>query len=301
MLDKRYDFPENIVRVTAGKGSSESYLIFAGEKTVLMEAGLAYCHDGLVKNIHKALDERGRKTLDYITLSHSHYDHIGALPYIISEWPDIKVIAAEKAKRVFESQGAKKTITRLTDEAAKNYGHEPEFYDVEKLRVDIVVHDGDVIDLGKGEKLKVMETRGHTDCSLTFILEPERIMFSSESTGVIRKEGVITSAILKSYKQAVESAKKCMAYKPDVLITPHYGVMSDDEKLSFFIWFLIAAEREKDYILDSYDKTGSVEKTVDLYEERYWSEDWLSGQPKAAFMENANATVRNILKEFGRI
>lgn len=301
MSDKRYDFPENIVRVTAGKGSSESLLIFGKEKTVLMEAGLAYCHDKLINNIHKALDERGRTSLDYITLSHSHYDHIGALPYILKEWPDITVVAAEKTRKVFASDGARKTITRLTDEAAKNYGHEPEPYDVDMLRVDLVVRDGDTLDLGAGEVLKVMETKGHTDCSLTFVLEPERIMFSSESTGVIRGETVITSAILKSYREAVESAKKCMAYKPDILITPHYGVMSDNEKLSFFIWFLIAAEREKDYILDSYDKTGSVEKTVDLYEERYWSEDWLSGQPKAAFMENANATVRNILKEFGRI
>ena len=297
----KYDFPENIVRVTAGKGSAESYLVFAGDKTCLMECGMAYCHEKLIDNIKAALKERGRATLDYITLSHSHYDHVGALPYVLSEWPDAKVIAAEKAKMVFASEGAKKTITRLLSEAAKNYGQVPETYDADKLKVDIVVHDNDLIDLGGGEKLRVLETRGHTDCSLTYSLEPEKIMFSAESTGGIRAEGVITSAILKSYEQAVDSARKCMAYKPNVLITPHYGVMDDNEKLSFFIWFLIAAEREKDYILDSYEETGSIEGTVDLYEKRYWSEDWLEGQPKAAFMENANATVRNVLKEFGGI
>ena len=297
----KYDFPENIVRVTAGKGSAESYLVFAGDKTCLMECGMAYCHEKLIENIKAALKEHGKTTLDYITLSHSHYDHVGALPYVLDEWPDAKVIAAEKAKKVFTSEGAKKTITRLLSEAAKNYGKVPEEYDADKLKVDIVVHDNDLIDLGGGEKLRVLETKGHTDCSLTYILEPEKIMFSSESTGVIRAEGLITSAILKSYKQAVDSARKCMAYKPNVLITPHYGVMDDNEKLSFFIWFLIAAEREKDYILDSYEETGSIEGTVDLYEKRYWSEDWLEGQPKAAFMENANATVRNVLKEFGRI
>ena len=75
-------------------------------------------------------------------------------------------------------------------------------------------------------------------------------MFSSESTGVIRKEGVITSAILKSYDEAVRSARKCMAYKPKVLITPHYGVMRKEENISFFIWFLIAAARERNFILE---------------------------------------------------
>ena len=92
-----------------------------------------------------------------------------------------------------------------------------------------------------------------------------------------------------------------MAYRPKILITPHYGVMPEDENISFFIWFLIAAAKERDFILAAYDSTGSYEKTLDCFVEKYWSEEWTGGQPKEAFMENARYTVRNMLKESGRI
>ncbi len=38
----RFDFPENIVRVTAGNGG-EALLILGSEKTVLVDCGMAYC------------------------------------------------------------------------------------------------------------------------------------------------------------------------------------------------------------------------------------------------------------------
>ena len=300
-MEARFEFPENIVRVTAGEGSSESMLVFAKESTVLMETGMAYAHKELVSNIKRALADRGRKTVDYITLSHSHYDHIGGLPYVLDEWPDAKVIASAKTKKVFQSQGARKTMKKLAQAAADHFGTEPEEFRAEDLRVDIIPSDNDLIDLGAGEYIRVLETKGHTSCSLTFIFEPQKIMFSSESTGVMRKEGVLQAEIITSYNDAIESAEKCMAYRPKVLITPHYGVMPQEENLSFFIWFLIAAAKERDFVLASYERTGSYEKTLEDFVDRYWNEEWASGQPKEAFMENAKPTVMNLLKESGRI
>ena len=46
----RYEFPENIVRVTAGNGG-EALLVLGSEKTALVDCGMAYCADNLIRNI----------------------------------------------------------------------------------------------------------------------------------------------------------------------------------------------------------------------------------------------------------
>lgn len=56
------------------------------------------------------------------------------------------------------------------------------------------------------EKILAFETKGHTDCSMSYLLEPEGILLASESTGVISKEGVLRTSILKSFDDSLESA-----------------------------------------------------------------------------------------------
>lgn len=296
----RFDFPDGIVRVTAGRGS-ECLLVFGPEKTVLMDTGMPFLCGKLIDNIKGALREKGRDKLDYVTLSHTHYDHIGAVTPLTKAWPDLKVIAAGKAAKVFKSEGARKTMDRLAREAAAHYSETLEEGWLDLLRVDIEVKDGDRIDLGGGKYLAVLETKGHTDCSLTFVLEPGKIMFSSESTGVMRKDGFLSSEIVKSYDDAIESAVKCIRYGANVLITPHYGVMPEkDGPVQFFVWFMIAAWRKRKFVLDTFDETKDLDKTVDIYCGKYWNDEWNDGQPKAAFIENAKYAVRNMLLEAGR-
>ena len=152
----RFGFPEYLARVTSGYGG-ETFLIFGSEKTALYDCGMAYSANSTIDNIHRELKSHGRIQLDIILLSHTHYDHIGALPYILKEWPAATVYAAEKAKSVFESEGARKTMERLGESAYHEfkaaYGNEFEKYEVPEiitdgLRVDIVCKDDDFIDLG---------------------------------------------------------------------------------------------------------------------------------------------------------
>lgn len=78
----RFGFPEYLARVTSGFGG-ETFLIFGSEKTALYDCGMAYAANGTIYNIHRELRSHGKSKLDFILLSHTHYDHIGALPYIL--------------------------------------------------------------------------------------------------------------------------------------------------------------------------------------------------------------------------
>ena len=283
----RFNFPCGLKRATAGTGG-EAILIDMYEKTALVDCGMAYCADKMIEKTKELLNGRN---LDYIFISHSHYDHIGALSAVKKAFPEAKVVASAKAARVFSSDGAKKVMKELSDEARLLYSDISEEVVIGDMSVDIIANDGDSFDLGDAQ-VEVMETKGHTDCCLTYVLKPLDIMFTSESTGVLQNQYNITSAILKSYDDCVESALKCKAKKPSYIIVPHYGFIPQSFNDTYFDEFLAEIEDEKNFVQGWYEKGLSEEEVLEKYKERNWDESREAEQPVEAFLTNARVTIK---------
>ena len=293
----RFRFPDPIVRVTAGMGG-ETLLIFGKEKTVLYDTGMAYGHEGMIRNVERALAEHGRKQPDLLLVSHTHYDHIGAMPYILRRWPGITVTGSAKAVQVFKSEGARRTMKRLGEAARDNFTDSREELITEPMRIDHVVGDGDKISIGGGEYFDVLVTKGHTDCALTYVLQPQSIMFANESTGMLRGPGSMSVAVLKSYQDSVDSAVKCRNYHPAHIISPHYGMVPDEAVDGYFDLFLQTLQVMKDYILKYYDQGMNKDELMKKVEEYFWFEGREKAQPKAAFTENIKIEIPLIVRTF---
>lgn len=296
----RFAFPEKIVRVTAGAGG-EAMLIFGSEKTALIDCGMAYCAEDLIYNIHVVFlneyEMHGNvRTLDYIFMTHTHYDHIGALAAVKREWPKAVTCASEYAKKVFQREGAVKLIQHLSNTAARSYSDNCDIeIPFEYMQVDRVLHEGDRISLGE-ESVCVLETPGHTNCSLSFALEPEKVLFLSESTGVVQSENRVESAILKSYSDALASIRKCREYDARRMIVPHTGIIPASYHEKF--WFLLMKNMQEkwDFARERYEKM-TEEEIVEDYIKAYWEPKREEEQPFEAFCENAKHEVHAVLED----
>jgi len=288
----RLALPKPLVRVTAGRGG-EAILILGSEKTGIYDCGMACFHEGLIENIKAVLEPAGR-TLDYVFMSHTHYDHIGALPYLIRQWPDVKVCGSPKAEKVFKSEGAKKTMVRLGENARQLYGCGDVEITAEGLRLDIPLAEGDEVSLGD-ISVKAYETKGHTDCSMSYMIEPLNILFASESTGVHTGPDFMYTAILKSYRESIESAEKMAQLDVNYIISPHYGVIPQHQNPVYFERCIQAAAEEKALVDDGVANGLSLEEILDNHKAKYWSAERDQNQPYAAYRLNAEITCKLLM------
>lgn len=279
---------DKIVDVTGGRGGN-AFLILGAEKIALVDCGMAYCASNLISNIKKVLNKRA---LNYILISHSHYDHIGAIPYLKKEWPNSRVLGAEYAKRVFNSSNALRTIRNLSMQAAKLY-HEDNIqdYDDDMLKVDNIICDGDTLDLG-GLSVKVIETLGHTRCSLSFLVNDT--LFPSESTGYMSKTGKIYPAFITSYFEAMDSIYKCQKLNPRFIISPHFGLVNKCDTHEYWNNCILAMEETKDFILSLSEEGYDEDQILIEYEKRFRDDQSRLEQPINAFRLNTQRMIKTI-------
>ena len=100
------------VRAVSGDGA---FLLDDGKTAVLYDTGFGFTGCKIAENIQKAL---GSRSLDYILLTHSHYDHVLATPYVTSVYPNAKVIAGDYVAQIFQRPSAKTVMRELERKAA---------------------------------------------------------------------------------------------------------------------------------------------------------------------------------------
>jgi len=283
---------ERIINVTGGIGGN-AFLILGEKKTALVDCGMAYCASNLISNIKQVLNKR---TLNDILISHSHYDHIGAIPYLKETWPNSKVFGAEHAKQILNRPNALKTIRNFSMQAAKLYGGgNITAYHDEMLKVDNSIFEGDILELG-GLDVKVIETLGHTKCSLAFLVNNE-ILFASESTGYMSKSGKVYPGFLTSSAEAIASITRCQNLNPRFIISPHFGLVNNRDTLNYWENCISSIKETKAFILHLSEMGYGDAQILIEYEKSFRDELSRLEQPISAFNLNIQNMINTVLSE----
>ena len=203
-------------------GGDSGFLIDDGKTSVLYDSGFAFTGDGMVEKIKSYL---GGRNLDYIFLTHSHYDHVLGSLYAKKEWPDAKIIASDYAAKIFNKPSAKAVMRDLDKKFAITCGVDSYEDIIDNLNVDIEVRENDIINAGD-MTFKVVELPGHTKCSIGFYLVEKKLLLSSETLGTYVGNDVVLPSFLVGYKMTLDSIKKVENMDVEHILMPHYGLLS---------------------------------------------------------------------------
>lgn len=275
----------------------EAFLLMTEEKSAVVDAGFSFTAKPMVE---KMKAELGDRPLDYILLSHSHYDHISGASEMKKEWPEAKIVSAEHAAKVFEKKNVMKTIAKLNRSAAFYFRRNPFFRcDLSKIRTDIIVKDGDVIDMGS-EKVEIIGAPGHTKDSLAFWCRNEEILISCETMGVLSGDDRVMPACLVGFGCTMDFIERAERLHPKKMLYPHYGVIEGEGDCEKVISWAKRDNLElRDVILKAHREGMDVETIKQMVKDRYYTDVVRKGQPEKAFDLNNRYLVPMIIKECG--
>lgn len=150
------------------------------------------------------------KNVKYVLLTHGHFDHITGVNPLVSETGARVCIHALDSEML--SDGNKSFYTSHFS------GIQPE------IRADKLLNGNDEIILG-GTKIRVMHTPGHTNGSVCYIAQNDRIIFSGDtlfrlSAGRTDLAGI--SPVLAG-RNEIESLKRLAELPGDFTVYPGHG------------------------------------------------------------------------------
>ncbi len=269
------------------------FYFVTGDRIALVDAGFILNGPSILR------DFRGRfgaeQGIDWNLLTHSHFDHVGATPFLKRVFPDMKTAGSPVIDDVIANPRAGALIRSLSGDTGDLTDEETGCrLSFDPFRLDRQVRDGDRFDLGGGVRATVIETPGHTKCSLAYFVEPDRALFMGEASGVPTAEGYIQSEFLSDYPAYMDSLEKMAACDPRFICLPHGGVLTDEDAEGYFQRSAEAAgafRRRVERFL--HDEGGDEEKVV----ARVRAEEYDSGQilqDETAYLVNLRAMVRAV-------
>ena len=284
-------------RITAIPNSWYPIYVIRGErKNLLIDAGINLLGPRYLTMIKDILGDE--KHLDYLFLTHSHYDHVGSAYYLKRRIPGLKIGAHERLADLLQKPSVLEMMNGLSANHVQllKYNTGGEDLTLHPFRTDIVLREGDEFDLG-GLTCHVYETPGHTRDSLAFFFPEIKALFPSEAVGVLQGEtgSEMQVEFLSSYQHYIDSLKRMISLKPELICLAHGWVLTDKDATDFLERSLAETFHYRELIERYLHAAGDdVKKAIlDMAHAEY---DVKGGifQERSAYMTNLGAQVRHI-------
>ena len=244
----------------------------------------------------------------YLVVPHSHFDHCGAVPYLTQKFPHLKTIASAYAAEVLVKEKVIDTITyfnkRLIDLMGLQSEYEKLNLQFNGIKVDQIVKENDIIDLGKEIKVRIIEAPGHTKCSIALYVPKLQALFPSDSIPLPSGSGdqpILLPSPQYSYDMFQKTVEKLANYEVKICAFEHQGVFVGEQSKQILRDGLSETIKYKNTIIEMYNQLHDIDRITQKL-----VSDSMEIRPSDSLGEEAltvvcRTEIRSVLRDAGLI
>ncbi len=233
-----------------GTAAYPMYLVRGRNEGMIIEGGIG----ALEPLLRRQLDELGigSQYVRQVVVMHAHPDHVMAVPMLRELFPGVVVTASEPAAATLSLEKAVGYFARLDADLTAGLNREGKIADSpppvvvpeNRIAIDRTVREGDVIAV-EDFAFTVLETPGHSDCSISLHEAGRRVLVISDASGFyMPAQGTWWPGYFTSYPQYLNSMERLASLEAETLCLSHYGAIRGQDEVRDYLTGAIAATRQ---------------------------------------------------------
>ncbi len=256
-----------------GREETGVYLLEGRQESMIISGGMSYIVPDLLQQMTDFnIDER---RITKLLILHSHFDHVGIVPFMKRRLSQTEVYASERAWEILTMEKAIRTINEFSRTVARRMRREEVYsiYDLE-WRDDVtgkVVRDGDHLDLG-GVTVSILEIPGHSSCSIAAYVPEWKALFPTDGGGIPFRETFITSGN-SNYTKYQEGLEKLKSLEVEYYCADHYGYVTGEEAREFIPKTIEMAKKHRAELEEAYRSTGDIDEAAKAMVNSFYDEN----------------------------
>jgi len=248
----------------------------------------------------------GRDFIKQLIILHGHPDHVMAVPSLREALPAVTVIASPAAKQTLLVEKALsffcKVDEQLTDSLLKagviDQRHRPKPLAEMQIAVDQIVEDGDTINID-GTSFNVLETPGHSDCSLSLHEPLSGVLFISDASGYyMHQHDYWWPNYFVGYGVYIDTMRRLARLDAEIICLGHLAVIKGAGNVkSYFDAAIAATEQFHQRIVDEAKAGRPVRQIAEMLGAEVYKKTQL--MPLEFLQKNCGLLVKQSFKHEG--
>jgi len=264
---------------------------------MIINGGLSYIVPELLRQLEEF--DISQEKITKLLILHSHFDHVGIVPFFKRRHPDSEIYASARAWKILGMQNAIDTINEFSRSVTEKMEmtQRCSAYDLD-WRDDgsgISISEGDRISVG-AIALHILETPGHSSCHISAYVPELKVLFPSDGGGIPYKGTIIPSGN-SNFTAFQGSLEKLKDLEADYVCADHYGYVTGDEARNFMSDTIEAARKHRAEIEETYRRTENVDVSAQEMTASFYAENPDYFLSREIFEAVYRQMVRNIAKD----